>query len=153
MVPFPLVVMLVFALYLKRSFMSMKSFCSLQEVYGKQLVFSSKVFTCFLCGPFSPLMGRFFDHSFHQCLLLRGTGGYSCVAKTLKTLDSKYCFKRHHRCHVPTTPPPLDLVPPPIFYYHPKHIFVWIGFCLPKPLPLLPIYLWVGFLGWYMNIS
>jgi len=65
MVPFFHVVMLVFALYLKRSFRSTRGFYSPHEVYGRQLVFFSKiVFMCFMCALFSPLMGRFFKHSF-----------------------------------------------------------------------------------------
>jgi hypothetical protein len=54
---------LVFALYLRRSFMSTKGFCLLQEVYGGQLIFSlGGVFMCFMCLMFSPFMGRIFDH-------------------------------------------------------------------------------------------
>ncbi len=65
MVPFPFVALLVFDLYLRRSFRSMRGFYLPQEVYGTWLVFSlRKVFTCFLCTLFSSLMGRLFDHSF-----------------------------------------------------------------------------------------
>ncbi len=65
MVPFPLIASLVFVLYLRRSFKSMKGFCLFHEVYGKQLVFSSeRVFMCILCASFSPFMGRFFNHPF-----------------------------------------------------------------------------------------
>ncbi len=39
----------------------MRGFCSPQEVYAGRLVFSSRrVFMCFMCASFSPLMGRFF---------------------------------------------------------------------------------------------
>jgi hypothetical protein len=65
MVRFPPIVMLVFVLYSRWSFRSTKGFYSPQKVYGEQLVFfSKKVFMCLLCAPFSPLMERFFDHSF-----------------------------------------------------------------------------------------
>jgi hypothetical protein len=128
----------VFALYLKRSFRSMKSFCSFQEVYGERLVFSSKVFMCLLCGPFSPLMGRFFNHSFSSMFTFKGNLWDSYIAKTLKTFDSNYCFKRHHCCHVLITPPLLDLVPQPIFYYQPKHTFVLNRFLFAKAFTTTP---------------
>jgi hypothetical protein len=65
LVHFLLIAMLVFALYPKRLFRSMKGLCLLQEVYGKELVFSlGRVFTCLLGTSFSPLIGRFFDHPF-----------------------------------------------------------------------------------------
>jgi hypothetical protein len=41
--------------------MSMRGFCSPQEVYGEQLVFFLE--KVFMCAPFSPFMGRFVDHS------------------------------------------------------------------------------------------
>jgi hypothetical protein len=75
---------------------------------------------------------------FHRCLLLRGTGGYSYIAKTLKTFDSNYCFKRHHCCHVLITPPLLDLVPQPIFYYQPKHTVVLNRFLFAKAFTTTP---------------
>jgi len=65
MVFFPPIAMLVFALYSRRSFRSTRGFCSLQKVYGGQLFFFlGRVFMCFMCAPFSPLMGKLFDHSF-----------------------------------------------------------------------------------------
>jgi hypothetical protein len=54
---------LVFVLYLRWSFKSTRGFCLFQEVFGRRLVFPLEgVFTCLLCTPFSPLMGRLFDH-------------------------------------------------------------------------------------------
>jgi hypothetical protein len=67
LVPFPLIALLVFALYLRKSFKSMRAFYSLHEVYGKWLVFFlGRIFTCLLCTPFSPLMGngKFYNDSF-----------------------------------------------------------------------------------------
>jgi hypothetical protein len=65
MVPFPPIATLVFALYSRKSFRSTKGFCSPQEVYGMRLVFFlRRVSTCFTCAPFSPFMGRFFNHLF-----------------------------------------------------------------------------------------
>jgi len=49
----------------KRLLKSIKGFCSPQEVYGEQLVYYLRgVFTCFMCTPFLPFMGRFFNHLF-----------------------------------------------------------------------------------------
>jgi hypothetical protein len=65
MVPFPLVALLLFVIYSRRLFRLMRSFYSLREVNGRWLVFFSRgVFMCPMCALFSPLMGRFFDHSF-----------------------------------------------------------------------------------------
>jgi hypothetical protein len=65
MVPFPQVALLVFVIYSRRLFKLMRSFYSPQEVNGGWLVFfSGGVFMCLMCTLFSPLMGRFFDHSF-----------------------------------------------------------------------------------------
>jgi hypothetical protein len=56
---------LMFSFYSKRLFRSSKGFCSPQEVYGRWSVFVlRKIFTCFMYAPFSPLMGRFFNHPF-----------------------------------------------------------------------------------------
>jgi len=74
MVPFPVVAMLVFVLYSRRSFKSMKGFYSLHEVYGGQLVFFSKGLSmCFMWTMFPPFMGRFFDHSFSLMFNFRET--------------------------------------------------------------------------------
>jgi hypothetical protein len=65
MVPFLFVALLVFVLYSKRLFKSIKGFCSLQEVNGDQLVYYlGGGFMCFMCTPFLPLMDRFFNHLF-----------------------------------------------------------------------------------------
>jgi hypothetical protein len=62
---FPLIVPLVFMLYSKRLFRSMRGFYLPQEVCGKWLVFFlGGVFMCLMCVSFSPFMGRFFNHSF-----------------------------------------------------------------------------------------
>jgi hypothetical protein len=63
MVPFPLIVTLVFALYSKRLFRSTKGICPPWEIYDKQLVFSlGKVLLCLLCSPFTSLLTWLFIH-------------------------------------------------------------------------------------------
>jgi hypothetical protein len=65
MIHFPLVAPLVFVLYSRGLFRSSRSVYLFQKALGGWLIFSSKwVFSCLMCAPFSPVMGRFFDHLF-----------------------------------------------------------------------------------------
>jgi hypothetical protein len=50
-----------------------------------------------------------------------------------------------HQLH----PPPLDLVPPLIFYYQLEHIFIMDKILFAQALAIC---IQVGFLEWYMNI-
>lgn len=116
--------MLVFALYLKRSFKSMKGFCLPQEVYGKWPVFSlGGVFMCLLHTSFSPLMGRLFDHFFCQCLTLRKINEYNHVARVLQPMTPVIPSKNIIVALCQLHPLLWDLVLLPIFYYQPKHNF------------------------------
>ncbi len=81
MVPFPPITMLVFMLYLKRSFISMRGFCLPQEVCGRRLVFSlGGVFTCFMCISHHSWEDSSTTH-FRQCLTLRRVNEFNRVVK------------------------------------------------------------------------
>jgi hypothetical protein len=108
---FPFIAPLVFALYLRRSFKSMKGFCLLQGIYGGQLFFFKKEFSCASCAPC-------FHHSWEDfSITLRRVSEYICVPRILQpmmpTIRSKDTVVVLH--HIYSLP--LYLVPPPIFYY------------------------------------
>jgi hypothetical protein len=147
MVPFPLVALLVFALYSRRSFRSTKGFYPPQEIYGGRLVFYlGGVFTCFMCTPFSPLMGRSFDHLFSPMFNFKESQWVqSCYHNSLAH-DADYSFKGHH-CPCANYTPPLDLVPPPIFDYYLKHIFVLDRTLFAQALTTSPHLFSSGFFG------
>lgn len=97
MVPFSHVASLVFVLYSRRLFKSMKGFCSPQKVYGKQLIFSlGRVFMCFICAPFLPFMGRFFNQLSLSMFNFRENQWVQSCCQSSLAHDTNYSFKRHH---------------------------------------------------------
>jgi hypothetical protein len=139
MVPILLVATLVFVLYSRWLFKSMKSFYSPREAFGKWLVFLSKgIFTC-LCAPH-------FFHSwkdsltirFRWCLILGKTSEYNHTTKALQPMTpiifSKDIVVALHQLQ----PPPSNLVLPPIFYYQPKHTFVLDRIMFGQALAITP---------------
>jgi len=72
---------LVFMLYSRRSFKSTKGLCPPYEVYGMQLVFSSKkVLSCFTCPLFPPSLDNFSTIHLRWCLTLGRAREYNRAA-------------------------------------------------------------------------
>ncbi len=96
MVLFLQVAMLVFTLYSRGSFDSMKGFCSPSEVYGGWLVFSLRgIFLCFMYTPFSPPMGRIFVHLFLLMSTFRESWWVQLRCQSSPTHVTIYSFERH----------------------------------------------------------
>jgi len=117
--------MLVFVLYSRWLFKSMKGFCSFQEVFGRWLViFLEVVSMCLLCAPFSPFMGKLFNHSSSPMSIFRESQWVQSHYYSYPDYDINYFFGGHSCYPALVAPPSFKPCPSTYFDYHLKHIFV-----------------------------
>ncbi len=102
---------------------------------------------CFKCALFSSLMGRFFDHSFSPMSIFRESWWVQSCWQSFPTQDVSYSFGGHHATLHQLHLPPSNLVPPPSFYYQPKHIFVLDRILFTQALAIAPHLFSSGFSG------
>jgi hypothetical protein len=83
-------------------------------------------------------MGRFFDHSFLLMLTLKKAGEYSRIIRILQPMMPTILSKGTISTLCQLLPPPLDLVPSPIFDYKPKHTFILDRVLFTQALAIVP---------------